>query len=75
MSDSVNSPSHYVTSNGLEVIEMIEAILGPEGFYKFCKGNVIKYVGREGKKGPAEEDLEKAGKYLGWMIKPPSEST
>ena len=73
MSDSVNNPSHYVASNGLESIEVIEAFLGPEGFKAFCKGNVIKYVLREGKKGPAEEDLAKASKYLGWILKPPSE--
>lgn len=50
---------HYVTSKGLEAIDIIEAYdLG------FNLGNVIKYVARADRKGEAMQDLEKALWYL-----------
>jgi len=39
--DMVNSPSHY-TSNGLEVIEILEMKMSPEDFQAYCLGNVLK---------------------------------
>lgn len=62
MSDAINHPEHY-QANGIEVIEMIEALGFGEGF---CIGNAIKYAGRAGKKDPTKyiEDLEKAVWYL-----------
>lgn len=66
MSDSVNKPNHY-TSGGVECIDGTRAALG-EGFVSYCRGNVIKYVWRCGKKGDAVEDLRKAAKYLEWAI-------
>ncbi len=56
--DAVNHPEHY-QSNGMEVIDVIEAFdLG------FHRGNAIKYILRAGKKGAALEDLKKARWYL-----------
>lgn len=66
MSDSVNKPSHY-TGGSVECIDGIRAALG-EGFVSYCRGNVLKYVWRCGKKGDALEDLRKAAKYLQWAI-------
>lgn len=61
MSDPIN-PEHYKVG-GLEVIDVIEAFnLG------FHDGNVVKYVLRAGRKGPALEDLEKARWYLDRLI-------
>lgn len=66
--DPVNSPDHY-TAGGIESIDYIQAKLTPEAFQGFCLGNVLKYVGRAGKKGDARtQDLEKAQVYLGWAL-------
>lgn len=66
MGDSVKSPDHY-TQGGIETIDFIKAKLTPEEFEGYCKGNVIKYVSREGDKG-GTEDLRKAAVYLDWLI-------
>lgn len=60
MSDPVNHPAHYGgAADPYEAIKVIEAWgLG------FHLGNVVKYVARAGKKGPAVEDLRKAAFYL-----------
>lgn len=56
---NVDHPSHYQTSSGIEVIDVIEAFdLG------FNLGNVIKYVLRCGKKDADVQELEKAKWYL-----------
>lgn len=55
--DQIN-PDHY-KSKGLEVIDIIEAFhLG------FLLGNVVKYILRAGRKGPAVVCLRKAKWYL-----------
>lgn len=58
--EMVDHPSHYQTSSGMEVIDVIEAFnLG------FCLGNVVKYVLRCGKKTDDEiQELKKAKWYL-----------
>ena len=66
MSDNVNNPAHY-NAGSVETIDGIRAALG-EGFADYCKGNVLKYVWRCGKKGDGVEDLRKAAKYLQWAI-------
>ena len=66
MSDNVNKPAHY-NQGEIETIDGIRAALG-EGFAAYCRGNVLKYVWRCGKKGDAVEDLKKAAKYLEWAI-------
>jgi hypothetical protein len=59
--DPVNHPSHY--QGGIECIDAIEAALGPEGFAAYCRGNVLKYAFRAGKKGPLAQDMLKAAWY------------
>ena len=66
MSDSVNKPAHY-NAGSVETIDGIRAALG-ESFADYCKGNVLKYVWRCGKKGDGVEDLRKAATYLQWAI-------
>lgn len=61
--EQVDHPSHYQDPNGRECIDIIEEELGPDGFQAFCRGNVIKYEFRAGKKGPAEQDQAKADWY------------
>lgn len=60
--DMVNHPSHY-TAYPVEVIDMIRAVLGPDGFEAYCLGNEIKYRMRAGLKGDPGQDLAKAMKY------------
>jgi len=61
MSDPIN-PEHY-KRGGVECIDAIKAMLTPEEFRGFCKGNVAKYVWRERLKN-GDEDLRKAIWYL-----------
>ena len=66
--DKVNSPSHY-TEDRIETIDFIRSKLTVEEFVGYCKGNVLKYVSRAGKKENtlASEDVSKAIVYLGWL--------
>ncbi len=60
--DPVERPSHY-TQAAIECIDAIEAALTPEEFRGYCKGNALKYVWREKRKG-GDEDARKALWYL-----------
>lgn len=57
--DQVNSPPHYQSKTGLEVINIIEAFE-----LNFNLGNAIKYILRSDKKGNLKQDLQKAIWYL-----------
>lgn len=65
--DPVDHPSHY-TSLPIEAIKIIKNVLteafGEKGFEAYCFGNELKYRLRAGFKGPAQEDIGKALKYL-----------
>lgn len=61
--EMVNHPDHYQTNEGIECIDAVEAALGPEGFQAFCRGTVMKYAWRSGKKHDAIEDMKKAKWY------------
>lgn len=60
--DMVHNPAHY-QQFGMEVIDIIRHVLGPEGFRAYCIGNELKYRLRAGDKGDAAQDLAKAKKY------------
>lgn len=66
--DAVHHPSHY--AGKIEVIDYIRDKLTPEEFKGYCKGNVLKYISRAGKKKTADkaEDIQKAEVYLKWWI-------
>ena len=70
MNDAVHHPAHY-TLPGLTVesVDVIRAVLTPEEFKGWCKGNALKYSLRAGRKDPAKEvqDLAKAGVFLSWI--------
>ncbi len=69
--DNVNSPNHYklkINGNDIEVIDIIRAVLTPEEFRGYEKGNVLKYILREKNKNGLE-DLKKGNKYLDWLIR------
>lgn len=57
--DPVKTPAHYHGGRGLEVIAVIE-----DWGLGFHLGNAVKYVLRAGQKGPRDQDLEKACRYL-----------
>lgn len=66
MSDSTGfdaMPDRYALEGGREAIDVIREELGDEGFVAFCRGNALKYRLRAGKKGPAQNDLDKADWY------------
>lgn len=66
--DNVNQPNHYKLDGlDVEVLDIIKAVFTKEQFEGFLHGNVIKYTLRTNKKNGVE-DLEKAHKYLGWLI-------
>lgn len=56
--DTVDKPAHY-TYSAVEPLDAIEAWDLP-----YHLGNVVKYIARAGRKGPALEDLRKARVYL-----------
>jgi gp24 len=68
--DAVHHPQHY-TLPGLtiESVDVIRAVLTPEEFKGWCKGNALKYSLRAGRKDPTKEvqDLAKAGVFLSWI--------
>lgn len=64
MTETVNHPSHYQSTNGIEVIDVIAAFTEElSGIVAFDIGNVIKYVCRFSNKNGVE-DLKKAKWYL-----------
>ena len=66
--DPVKNPKHYdLGLNGIESIDVTKAVLGHEGFKKYCRGNVLKYIMRADRKNGVE-DLKKAKVFLEWEI-------
>lgn len=62
LKDNVNHPSHYADS-AIECIDAMEAMMTPEQFIGYLRGNVFKYQWRYEKKNGIE-DLKKAQWYL-----------
>ena len=66
--DNVNHPKHYKLVNGLETIDILEAVtVNLQGIEAVCVGNVLKYICRYSKKNGVE-DLKKAQWYLNHII-------
>jgi hypothetical protein len=66
--EAITSPAHYKVCEGLDVVDMIRAVLTPEQFSGYCLGNLIKYRMRAGKKTMSPmEDLGKAHVYEQWL--------
>lgn len=66
LNDEVENPSHY-NAGGIECIDAIQAALTREEFRGYCKGNILKYVWRERRKG-GTQSLRKARWYLDRLI-------
>ena len=66
--DAVNNPAHYNNGN-VECIEAIEAMLTPEEFIGFLRGNSFKYRWRFRYKKKPIEDLHKARWYEERLLK------
>lgn len=66
MTDTIFSPKHYMQGSH-ECIDEIKAMLSPEEFRGFLKGNVIKYRYRANLKN-GKEDLAKADNYAYYLM-------
>lgn len=62
LEDNVNHPNHYASST-IECIDAMEAMLTPEQFIGYLRGNIFKYQWRYEKKNGIE-DLKKSQWYL-----------
>lgn len=67
--DQVNNVQHYkIFNEEKEVIQLIEDRLGEENFKEYCLGNIIKYVMRCKHKGKFSQDLNKAKRYINYIL-------
>lgn len=64
--DNVNHPNHYASSS-IECIDAMQAMLTPEQFIGYLRGNIFKYQWRYENKNGAE-DLEKSQWYLNKLL-------
>ena len=67
MTDVVNNPDHYTSSN-IECIDYLKDNMSYEAFLGFLEGNNKKYMHRWRHKGKPLEDLKKARWYLDYLI-------
>lgn len=66
--DNVNHPAHYISKNGIETIDVIQAFTEDlSGIEATDTGNIVKYISRWKKKNGLE-DLKKAKWYLDHLI-------
>lgn len=66
--DNVNHPQHYISKNGIETIDVIQAFTEDlSGIEATDTGNIVKYISRWKKKNGLE-DLKKARWYLDHLI-------
>lgn len=64
--DNVNNPNHYASTK-IECIVAMEAMLSPEEFIGYLRGNIFKYQWRYKQKNGVE-DLKKAQWYQNKLI-------
>lgn len=57
---------HYLSD--IEPIDFMRANFTDAEFIGFCKGNIVKYVSRLGKKDDPVQDLKKLIQYASWAI-------
>lgn len=61
-----HDPDHYKTDT-IECIDCIRAALGKDGFTAYCRGQVIRYNFRLGRKDAAHKEAKKALVYAQWL--------
>lgn len=66
MTDTIFNPKHYMQGSH-ECIDEIKAMLTPDEFKGFLKGNIIKYRYRANLKN-GKEDLAKADNYAYYLM-------
>lgn len=67
LGDDVNHPSHYQIAEGIEAIDIIEAVLREYAHLDpgqgYLLGNFLKYRLRAGDKGELQKDIDKSNVY------------
>jgi chromosome segregation ATPase len=61
--DAVNRPSHYI-AGPYECATVARAVFGDVAWAVHCRITAWTYLWRAGKKGPSQEDVAKAARYL-----------
>lgn len=64
--DAINNPTHYTNGN-IECLDAMQAMLSPDEFIGFLRGNIFKYQWRYKLKNGVE-DLKKAQFYQNKLI-------
>ena len=59
--------SHYDLWSGLEAIEVLEAVMTKEELIGWCKGNILKYRLRVGRKDEPLKELKKIETYENYL--------
>ncbi len=67
MSNETHTGEHYATE-GVECIDALRACLGPDGFRDYCRGTIIKYLWRFGRKDLTRIEAEKVKVYAEWLL-------
>ena len=64
----MNEPDYY-NHDGLSPIQAFkQGLISKDEYIGFCKGNIIKYIVRAGKKDDAVVDLEKTKNYIDFLM-------
>ena len=63
--DKVSNP-HYQTT--IQPLETMQANMSPEAFQGYCRGNIIKYACRLGKKDEPIKEAKKLLDYAKWLV-------
>jgi hypothetical protein len=67
MPDNKPPVAHYDRGT-VQPIDFFEGSFTREQYEGYLMGNIIKYVSRFNYKGTPLDDLDKAARYLGWLI-------
>ncbi len=67
-SKAVNKVPDYYIVKPKEVADIIDIVESLGDYHGFCRGNILKYIYRSGKKGNRLEDLYKARDYMNRYI-------
>lgn len=63
-----NADGQHYRTDSIECIDAIRAALGKEGFIAYCRGNMLRYVWRLGKKDDDTVEAQKARVYGKWIL-------
>jgi hypothetical protein len=66
--DEVKNPSYYKdVIPGYEYMQIMEHVLGKDGFIGHCRGQIFKYLFRLGKKDQILQDADKVKWYADYL--------